>query len=37
MKRSRMKKLKRHAVDWTQIERFLASAEKKLSAEDSCV
>ncbi len=27
-----MKKLKPHAVDWTQINRFLASAEKKLAS-----
>ncbi len=27
-----MKKLKPHKVDWAQIERFLQSAEKKLSA-----
>jgi hypothetical protein len=27
-----MKKLKPHAVDWTQIERFLASADKKLAS-----
>jgi uncharacterized protein (UPF0332 family) len=27
-----MKKLKPHAVDWEQIERFLASAEKKLTS-----
>ena len=27
-----MKKLKPHAVDWAQIERFLASAEKKLAS-----
>jgi len=25
-----MKKLKPHAVDWAQIDRFLASADKKL-------
>jgi len=25
-----MKKLKRHAVEWAQIDRFLASADKKL-------
>jgi uncharacterized protein (UPF0332 family) len=25
-----MKKFKPHAVDWAQIERFLASADKKL-------
>ena len=27
-----MKKLKPHVVDWTQIERFLASADKKLAS-----
>jgi hypothetical protein len=27
-----MKKFKLHAVDWAQIERFLASAEKKLTS-----
>lgn len=27
-----MKKLKPHAVDWAQIERFLAGAEKKLAS-----
>jgi hypothetical protein len=27
-----MKKLKPHAVDWTQIDRFLASANKKLAS-----
>jgi uncharacterized protein (UPF0332 family) len=27
-----MKKLKPHKVDWAQIERFLASAEKKLAS-----
>jgi uncharacterized protein (UPF0332 family) len=27
-----MKKLKPHAVDWAQIDRFLASAEKKLTS-----
>ena len=27
-----MKKLKLHTVDWTQIERFLASADKKLAS-----
>jgi uncharacterized protein (UPF0332 family) len=27
-----MKKLKPHKVDWPQIERFLASAEKKLAS-----
>jgi len=27
-----MKKLKPHAVDWTQIERFLTSADKKLAS-----
>ncbi len=27
-----MKKLKTHKVDWTQIGRFLASAEKKLAS-----
>src|ERR1700704_4483556 len=27
-----MKKLKPHTVDWAQIERFLASADKKLSS-----
>ena len=27
-----MKKLKAHAVDWAQIDRFLASADKKLSS-----
>jgi hypothetical protein len=27
-----MKKLKRHAVDWAQIERFLTSADKKLAS-----
>ncbi len=27
-----MKKLKPHAVDWMQIERYLASADKKLSS-----
>src|ERR1700691_1514779 len=27
-----MKKLKPHAVDWAQIDRFLASADKKLAA-----
>lgn len=27
-----MKKLKPHAVNWAQIERFLASAEKKLAS-----
>lgn len=26
-----MKKLKPHAVDWAQIDRFLASADKKLA------
>jgi hypothetical protein len=25
-----MKKLRAHAVDWAQIDRFLASADKKL-------
>jgi len=27
-----MKKLKSHTVDWAQIERFLASADKKLAS-----
>ena len=27
-----MKKLKSHTVDWAQIERFVASAEKKLAS-----
>ena len=27
-----MKKLKPHTVDWAQIERFVASAEKKLTS-----
>jgi len=27
-----MKKFKPHAVDWAQIERFLASADKKLAS-----
>jgi hypothetical protein len=27
-----MKKLKPHAVDWAQIDRFLASADKKLTS-----
>jgi hypothetical protein len=27
-----MKKLKPHRVDWEQIERFLANADKKLSS-----
>jgi hypothetical protein len=27
-----MKKLKQHRVDWAQIERFFASAEKKLAS-----
>ena len=27
-----MKKLKTHTVDWAQIERFVASAEKKLAS-----
>ena len=27
-----MKKLRPHAVDWAQIERFLASADKKLAS-----
>ena len=27
-----MKKLKPHAVDWAQIERFLTSADKKLAS-----
>jgi uncharacterized protein (UPF0332 family) len=27
-----MKKIKPHAVDWAQIERFLASADKKLNS-----
>jgi uncharacterized protein (UPF0332 family) len=27
-----MKKLKLHTVDWAQIERFLASADKKLAS-----
>ena len=27
-----MKKLKQHTVDWAQIERFVASAEKKLTS-----
>jgi hypothetical protein len=27
-----MKKLKPHRVDWAQIDRFLASAEKKLAS-----
>jgi hypothetical protein len=27
-----MKKLKLHTVDWAQIERFVASAEKKLTS-----
>ena len=27
-----MKKLRQHAVDWAQIERFLASADKKLAS-----
>ena len=27
-----MKKLKPHAVDWGQIDRFLASADKKLAS-----
>src|SRR6266699_3841414 len=27
-----MKKLKSHAVDWAQIERFLASGDKKLAS-----
>ncbi len=29
-----MKKLKRHPINWTQIERFLTGAEKKLAAAD---
>jgi hypothetical protein len=29
-----MKKLKSHTVDWAQIERFLASADKKLALAD---
>src|SRR5712692_5452951 len=29
---ARMKKFKPHTVDWAQIDRFLASAEKKLSS-----
>ena len=40
-----MKKLKRHEIDWAQIGRFLASAEKKLASahkilavdEDACL
>ena len=27
-----MKKLKQHAVDWAQIDRFLTSADKKLAS-----
>jgi uncharacterized protein (UPF0332 family) len=27
-----MKRLKRHGIDWAQIERFLASADKKLAS-----
>jgi hypothetical protein len=27
-----MKKLKRHNIDWAQIDRFLASADKKLAS-----
>src|SRR5271169_2449096 len=27
-----MKKLKQHTVDWAQIDRFVASAEKKLTS-----
>jgi hypothetical protein len=27
-----MKRLKPHKVDWAQIERFLASAERKLAS-----
>ena len=27
-----MKKLKPHTIDWTQIDRFLASADKKLTS-----
>jgi hypothetical protein len=27
-----MKKLKSHTVDWAQIERFLAGADKKLAS-----
>jgi hypothetical protein len=27
-----MKKLKQHAVDWTQIDRFLTRADKKLAS-----
>jgi hypothetical protein len=27
-----MKKLKAHTVDWAQIERFLAGADKKLAS-----
>src|SRR5258708_23937334 len=27
-----MKKLKAHTIDWTQIDRFLASADKKLTS-----
>jgi len=27
-----MKKLKSHAIDWAQIERFLASMDKKLAS-----
>jgi hypothetical protein len=27
-----MKKLKPHAVDWAQIDRFLVSADKKLNS-----
>jgi hypothetical protein len=27
-----MKKLKQHAVDWAQIDRFLASSDKKLAS-----
>jgi len=27
-----MKKLKRHTVDWAQVDRFIASADKKLAS-----
>jgi hypothetical protein len=27
-----MKKIKQHTVDWAQIDRFVASAEKKLTS-----
>lgn len=27
-----MKKLKPHTIDWTQIDRFLAGADKKLAS-----